>query len=165
MHHGSLSHDRKKSERRSWTRRELNMQPSNLKLDVLPLHHKSLINMSLEFQYYATCKLYPSPIYNATFWSRALPLCHGSLSHDRKRVKEELEPDVNRTCNLLIWSQTHYHCATNPFLICHSSSNNMWPINYNQAQYTTQLSDLECATIVPWIPYQYVTLVPGLRGR
>ena len=26
-----------------------------------------------------------------------------------------LEPDVNRTRNLLIWSQTRYHCATDPF--------------------------------------------------
>ena len=26
------------------------------------------------------------------------------------------EPDVNRTRNLLIWSQTRYHCATDPFL-------------------------------------------------
>ena len=24
------------------------------------------------------------------------------------------EPDVNRTRNLLIWSQTRYHCATDP---------------------------------------------------
>lgn len=26
-----------------------------------------------------------------------------------------IEPDVNRTRNLLIWSQTRYHCATDPF--------------------------------------------------
>ncbi|PIM99155.1 hypothetical protein CDL12_28356 [Handroanthus impetiginosus] len=25
-----------------------------------------------------------------------------------------IEPDVNRTRNLLIWSQTRYHCATDP---------------------------------------------------
>ena len=29
------------------------------------------------------------------------------------------EPDVNRTRNLLIWSQTRYHCATDPVkLLC-----------------------------------------------
>ena len=28
--------------------------------------------------------------------------------------KREFEPDVNRTRNLLIWSQTRYHCATDP---------------------------------------------------
>ncbi len=27
---------------------------------------------------------------------------------------EIFEPDVNRTRNLLIWSQTRYHCATDP---------------------------------------------------
>ena len=48
----------------------------------------------------AACKLYPSPIYNATFWSRV-----------------------------------RYHCATDPL---------PRPVNYTQAQYTTQLSDLEC---------------------
>ena len=26
----------------------------------------------------------------------------------------DFEPDVNRTRNLLIWSQTRYHCATDP---------------------------------------------------
>jgi hypothetical protein len=29
----------------------------------------------------------------------------------------EIEPDVNRTRNLLIWSQTRYHCATDPTLL------------------------------------------------
>ncbi|KAG8384450.1 hypothetical protein BUALT_Bualt04G0119100 [Buddleja alternifolia] len=30
-----------------------------------------------------------------------------------------IEPDVNRTRNLLIWSQTRYHCATDPLVtIC-----------------------------------------------
>ena len=28
-----------------------------------------------------------------------------------------IEPDVNRTRNLLIWSQTRYHCATDPVVI------------------------------------------------
>ena len=28
-----------------------------------------------------------------------------------------IEPDVNRTRNLLIWSQTRYHCATDPHLL------------------------------------------------
>jgi hypothetical protein len=28
-----------------------------------------------------------------------------------------IEPDVNRTRNLLIWSQTRYHCATDPEVI------------------------------------------------
>jgi hypothetical protein len=27
------------------------------------------------------------------------------------------EPDVNRTRNLLIWSQTRYHCATDPAVV------------------------------------------------
>ena len=27
------------------------------------------------------------------------------------------EPDVNRTRNLLIWSQTRYHCATDPVVV------------------------------------------------
>ena len=31
-----------------------------------------------------------------------------------KIEKEGIEPDVNRTRNLLIWSQTRYHCATDP---------------------------------------------------
>ena len=26
----------------------------------------------------------------------------------------DFEPDMNRTRNLLIWSQTRYHCATDP---------------------------------------------------
>ena len=31
-----------------------------------------------------------------------------------KKKKAGFEPDVNRTRNLLIWSQTRYHCATDP---------------------------------------------------
>ena len=76
--------------------------------------------------------------------SDALPLCHGSLSRDKKSGKKELDPYVNRTRNLLIWSQTHYHCTTNPLSICHSSFNTTQTVNYTQAKYTTQLSDLEC---------------------
>ena len=30
------------------------------------------------------------------------------------RLDRGFEPDVNRTRNLLIWSQTRYHCATDP---------------------------------------------------
>ena len=78
-------------------------------------------------------------------------------------MKQELEPDVNRTHNLRIWSKIHYHCTTDPLSICHSNSNSTWLVNYTQAQYTTQLSDLECATIVARIPCQYVTLVPATR--
>jgi hypothetical protein len=36
---------------------------------------------------------------------------------NKKKVSEldrGIEPDVNRTRNLLIWSQTRYHCATDP---------------------------------------------------
>ena len=29
-------------------------------------------------------------------------------------LQTQHEPDVNRTRNLLIWSQTRYHCATDP---------------------------------------------------
>ena len=37
------------------------------------------------------------------------------FTEEKKRVEEEgIEPDVNRTRNLLIWSQTRYHCATDP---------------------------------------------------
>ena len=35
----------------------------------------------------------------------------------QKTLKDQstgFEPDVNRTRNLLIWSQTRYHCATDP---------------------------------------------------
>ena len=32
------------------------------------------------------------------------------------------EPDVNRTRNLLIWSQTRYHCATDPQVVAVPSS-------------------------------------------
>ena len=31
-----------------------------------------------------------------------------------RKKKWGIEPDVNRTRNLLIWSQTRYHCATDP---------------------------------------------------
>ncbi|KAM7263745.1 hypothetical protein ACFE04_001428 [Oxalis oulophora] len=31
------------------------------------------------------------------------------------KIRKKDEPDVNRTRNLLIWSQTRYHCATDPF--------------------------------------------------
>jgi hypothetical protein len=31
------------------------------------------------------------------------------------RLDRGFEPDVNRTRNLLIWSQTRYHCATDPW--------------------------------------------------
>ncbi|EYU24030.1 hypothetical protein MIMGU_mgv11b017560mg [Erythranthe guttata] len=39
----------------------------------------------------------------------------------KKKQKKEvwslgIEPDVNRTRNLLIWSQTRYHCATDPLV-------------------------------------------------
>ena len=67
--------------------------------------------------------------------SVALPYPHGSLSHDKKRGKQKLEPDVNRTRNLLIWSQTRYHCTTDPLSICHSSSNTTRTVNYTQAKY------------------------------
>ena len=33
---------------------------------------------------------------------------------DIRIIVREFEPDVNRTRNLLIWSQTRYHCATDP---------------------------------------------------
>ncbi len=34
-----------------------------------------------------------------------------------------IEPDVNRTRNLLIWSQTRYHCATDPLMeICYRTT-------------------------------------------
>ncbi|KAJ0010095.1 hypothetical protein Pint_34480 [Pistacia integerrima] len=36
---------------------------------------------------------------------------------DLKKKKEGFEPDVNRTRNLLIWSQTRYHCATDPLIV------------------------------------------------
>jgi hypothetical protein len=29
-------------------------------------------------------------------------------------TKRNFDPDVTRTRNLLIWSQTRYHCATEP---------------------------------------------------
>ncbi|QCE00414.1 hypothetical protein DEO72_LG7g1704 [Vigna unguiculata] len=32
------------------------------------------------------------------------------------KAEQGIEPDVNRTRNLLIWSQTRYHCATDPLL-------------------------------------------------
>ncbi|KAL1082344.1 hypothetical protein V6Z11_D09G127300 [Gossypium hirsutum] len=32
----------------------------------------------------------------------------------KNRLYQDFEPDVNRTRNLLIWSQTRYHCATDP---------------------------------------------------
>jgi hypothetical protein len=32
------------------------------------------------------------------------------------------EPDVNRTRNLLIWSQTRYHCATDPAYVYGAST-------------------------------------------
>lgn len=35
-------------------------------------------------------------------------------SEDIILEKKGFEPDVNRTRNLLIWSQTRYHCATDP---------------------------------------------------
>ena len=31
-------------------------------------------------------------------------------------IQRGFEPDVNRTRNLLIWSQTRYHCATDPLV-------------------------------------------------
>jgi hypothetical protein len=34
------------------------------------------------------------------------------------RMDRGIEPDVNRTRNLLIWSQTRYHCATDPAVTC-----------------------------------------------
>ena len=37
--------------------------------------------------------------------------CHRNLI---KKKKEKTEPDVIRTRNLLIWSQTRYRCATGP---------------------------------------------------
>ena len=41
------------------------------------------------------------------------------LRRKKKSVQiEGIEPDVNRTRNLLIWSQTRYHCATDPMLSC-----------------------------------------------
>ena len=41
-----------------------------------------------------------------------------SLKKEQKRCcGMGIEPDVNRTRNLLIWSQTRYHCATDP-LVC-----------------------------------------------
>ena len=33
------------------------------------------------------------------------------------RLDRGFEPDVNRTRNLLIWSQTRYHCATDPVVM------------------------------------------------
>ncbi|AES92606.1 hypothetical protein MTR_4g131890 [Medicago truncatula] len=36
---------------------------------------------------------------------------------EKKIKKDGIEPDVNRTRNLLIWSQTRYHCATDPVVI------------------------------------------------
>ena len=38
--------------------------------------------------------------------------------------KKGIEPDVNRTRNLLIWSQTRYHCATDPLVNLLPQNNN-----------------------------------------
>ena len=40
----------------------------------------------------------------------------GPICDEEKKLKMDpgFEPDVNRTRNLLIWSQTRYHCATDP---------------------------------------------------
>ena len=55
--------------------------------------------------------------------SPLLPTPSLYISQDQKIKKLEkknkvgIEPDVNRTRNLLIWSQTRYHCATDPLVI------------------------------------------------
>ncbi|KAK4397378.1 hypothetical protein Sango_1574400 [Sesamum angolense] len=36
----------------------------------------------------------------------------------KEGIQRGIEPDVNRTRNLLIWSQTRYHCATDPLRYC-----------------------------------------------
>lgn len=48
---------------------------------------------------------------------------------------KRFEPDVNRTRNLLIWSQTRYHCATDPLMrwkwayLYNLSSISCWAVN------------------------------------
>jgi len=39
-----------------------------------------------------------------------------TLYKNKNSVLFKIEPDVNRTRNLLIWSQTRYHCATDPLM-------------------------------------------------
>lgn len=52
------------------------------------------------------------------FWMRKHRVPHWlklSIKKQKVRIEDrDIEPDVNRTRNLLIWSQTRYHCATDP---------------------------------------------------
>ena len=51
-----------------------------------------------------------------------------SKEKTKKSLKKKgIEPDVNRTRNLLIWSQTRYHCATDPLvnLVPHNDNSRM----------------------------------------
>ena len=56
-----------------------------------------------------------------------------------KKTKREseldrgFEPDVNRTRNLLIWSQTRYHCATDPMVTVRST--NLISMLYNSTAF------------------------------
>ena len=56
-------------------------------------------------------------------WSRAGLMCHQiTRRFNKKIISGGNEPDVNRTRNLLIWSQTRYHCATDPLVDTYSTN-------------------------------------------
>ena len=51
---------------------------------------------------------------------REAGVCGGVLAwwgRSPTATKKAIDPDKNRTCNLLIWSQLRYHCATEPVVI------------------------------------------------
>ena len=61
--------------------------------------------------------------------------CHRNLI---KKKKEKTEPDVIRTRNLLIWSQTRYRCATGPPFLHSENQQNAY--NTRDSQAVTQPS-------------------------
>nr|PNR45144.1 hypothetical protein PHYPA_014915 [Physcomitrium patens] len=51
-----------------------------------------------------------------------------------------VEPDVNRTRNLLIWSQTRYHCATDPLMEISENFKNIDPKHYSLESRDTRMT-------------------------
>ena len=82
-------------DKNTWPGRDLNTQPSDLESDALPLRHQAMLKCRASFARRVTNSVntFNREIY---IWSKMF------------------DPDVIWTRNLLIWSQTRYHCATRP---------------------------------------------------